>query len=318
MRDSRKIVIFAYPNPERTYGDCSLTGTSYHKNQQSGKEMRTSLNIRGHLLHIDRPIVAAIVNVTPDSFYSGSRTEHTQEIARKVRQHMESGADWLDVGGYSSRPGASEVDAEEEYSRLARGLEVIRRDYPETVVSVDTYRADVARRCVEEWNVEIINDIGGGTLDPDMWAAVAELRCGYVLMHMRGTPATMQTLTDYDDVTADVVSELAFRLDALRQMGVADVIIDPGFGFAKTTEQNFRLLADLREFTLLGCPILAGVSRKSMIWRTLGITPEESLNGTTALDMVALMNGASILRVHDAREAAECVRLFGMLETKDS
>ncbi len=275
--------------------------------------MATTLNIRGELLSIDRPIVAAIVNVTPDSFFSGSRTERAEEIADRVRTHMEAGADWLDVGGYSSRPGAADVDAGEEYSRLARGLEVIRRDYPDVVVSVDTFRADVARRCVKEWNVEIINDISGGKLDADMWPTVAELGCGYVLMHMRGTPSTMQSMTDYADVTADVISELAFSLDTLRQMGVADVIIDPGFGFAKTVEQNFRLLADLREFTRLGCSVLAGISRKTMIWRTLGITPEESLNGTTALNMAALMNGADILRVHDAREAAECVKLFGAL-----
>lgn len=269
-----------------------------------------SLNIRGRLVELRRPTVMGIVNITPDSFYSGSRTEQADEIARRVDSLLDNGADWIDVGGYSSRPGAADISADEEYSRLERALEVIRREHPDTIISVDTFRADVARKCVENWGVEIINDISGGKLDPEMWDTVADLRCIYVLMHMRGTPSTMQGLTDYKDVTADVISELAFSLDELRQKGVADVIIDPGFGFAKTTEQNFRILRDLGEFRVLGCPILAGISRKSMIWRTLDSTPEESLNGTTALNMACLMNGASILRVHDAKEASECVRLF--------
>lgn len=269
-----------------------------------------SLNIRGRLVELRRPTVMGIVNITPDSFYSGSRTEQADEIARRVDSLLDNGADWIDVGGYSSRPGGADISADKEYSRLERALEVIRRDHPDTIISVDTFRADVARKCVENWGVEIINDISGGKLDTEMWDTVADLRCVYVLMHMRGTPSTMQELTDYKDVTADVISELAFSLDELRQKGVADVIIDPGFGFAKNTEQNFRILRDLDEFRVLGCPILAGISRKSMIWRTLDSTPEESLNGTTALNMACLMKGASILRVHDAKEASECVRLF--------
>lgn len=269
-----------------------------------------SLNIRGRLVELRRPTVMGIVNITPDSFYSGSRTEQADEIARRVDSLLDNGADWIDVGGYSSRPGGADISADKEYSRLERALEVIRRDHPDTIISVDTFRADVARKCVENWGVEIINDISGGKLDTEMWDTVADLRCVYVLMHMRGTPSTMQELTDYKDVTADIISELAFSLDELRQKGVADVIIDPGFGFAKNTEQNFRILRDLDEFRVLGCPILAGISRKSMIWRTLDSTPEESLNGTTALNMACLMKGASILRVHDAKEASECVRLF--------
>lgn len=269
-----------------------------------------SLNIRGRLVELRRPTVMGIVNITPDSFYSGSRTEQADEIARRVDSLLDNGADWIDVGGYSSRPGGADISADKEYSRLERALEVIRRDHPDTIISVDTFRADVARKCVENWGVEIINDISGGKLDTEMWDTVADLRCVYVLMHMRGTPSTMQELTDYKDVTADVISELAFSLDELRQKGVADVIIDPGFGFAKNTEQNFRILRDLDEFRVLGCLILAGISRKSMIWRTLDSTPEESLNGTTALNMACLMKGASILRVHDAKEASECVRLF--------
>lgn len=269
-----------------------------------------SLNIRGRLVELRRPTVMGIVNITPDSFYSGSRTEQADEIARRVDSLLDNGADWIDVGGYSSRPGGADISADKEYSRLERALEVIRREHPDTIISVDTFRADVARKCVENWGVEIINDISGGKLDPEMWDTVADLRCVYVLMHMRGTPSTMQELTDYKDVTADIISELAFSLDELRQKGVPDVIIDPGFGFAKNTEQNFRILRYLDEFRVLGCPILAGISRKSMIWRTLDSTPEESLNGTTALNMACLMKGASILRVHDAKEASECVRLF--------
>ena len=221
----------------------------------------------------------------------------------------------LDIGGYSSRPGASDISATDEYDRLAPALEIIRKHWPDTPISIDTFRSDVARRCVEEWGVEIINDISGGELDPDMWDTVAELGCVYVLMHMRGNPATMQTLCQYKDVTAEVISELAFRLDKLRALGVADVIIDPGFGFAKTTEQNFRLLDELNEFSILGCPMLAGISRKSMIWRTLDITPAESLNGTTILNTISLLKGASILRVHDVKEAVECVRLTEAMRT---
>lgn len=220
------------------------------------------------------------------------------------------GADILDLGGYSSRPGADDVSADEEYSRLARGLEAARDVAPDLPVSVDTFRADVARRRVEQWHVDIINDIGGGTLDPDMFATIAELDVAYVLMHMRGTPSTMQNLTDYSDITADVISDLAFKLAKLRELGVADVIVDPGFGFAKTVDQNFRLLDGLDAFRTLGCPVLAGISRKTMIWKTLATDPEHSANGTTALNTVALLRGADILRVHDVKAARECVTLI--------
>ncbi len=251
-----------------------------------------------------------IINATPDSFYSGSRTPEGEAVAQRVRRMLADGADVLDVGGYSSRPGAEDISADEEYGRIAVALEAIRREAPEAVVSVDTFRSDVARRCVEEWGVQIINDIGGGTLDAAMFETVASLGVAYVLMHMRGTPATMTGLCDYTDVTADVVRDLAFKLSELRQLGVADVIVDPGFGFAKTVEGNFKLLREMDSFALLEAPILAGLSRKSMIWRTLATTPAESLNGTTALNMVALERGAAILRVHDVKEARECVSLF--------
>lgn len=271
------------------------------------------INVGGNLMDFRSPKVLGIVNVTPDSFYGGSRVETAEAVRRRVAEMRRDGADIIDIGGFSSRPGASDVSPEEEYNRLAGGLEAVRIEWPEAIVSVDTFRAEVARRCVEEWNVAIVNDIGGGTLDPDMWNTVAELGVTYVLMHMRGTPATMTGLSDYGDVTAEVLSDLAFKLAELREAGVADVIIDPGFGFAKTVEQNYRLLADLREFRALGAPLLAGLSRKTMIWKTLGVTADEARDGTIALDTVALMNGADILRVHDVRPAVETIKLLEQL-----
>lgn len=271
-----------------------------------------SINVGGRLMSFDIPKVMGIVNVTPDSFYPGSRSMGKHDLAERVGRMMEEGADIVDIGGYSSRPGAADVSPEEEYSRLASGLEVIRTVWPEAVVSVDTFRSDVARRCVEEWGVEIINDIGGGDLDAGMWETVASLKVAYVLMHMRGTPQTMTGLTDYENVTAETLSNLAFKVAALHGMGVTDVIVDPGFGFAKNVEQNYQLLSGLREFRLTGCPVLAGLSRKTMIWKPLCITPDEAANGTTVLNTIALLNGADILRVHDVRAAVEAVRLVSM------
>lgn len=272
-----------------------------------------TINIKGRLITFETPKVMGIVNVTPDSFYSGSRTLGRDEIRERVRTLVAEGADILDLGGYSSRPGAGDVSPEEEYSRLATGLEVVKDVAPDVPVSIDTFRASVARRCVEEWGADIINDISGGTLDPDMWHTVADLRVAYVLMHTRGTPATMQSLTDYADVTAEVITDLAKKVYELRGLGVNDIIIDPGFGFAKTVEQNFRLLDELGEFCKMGMPVLAGLSRKTMIWKTLGITPEESLDGTIALDAIALDRGADIVRVHDVAPAVATARLVGAM-----
>ncbi len=268
-----------------------------------------TLNIRGRLLDLSTPKVMGIVNVTPDSFYASGRTPDPQAVERRILQLREEGADIVDIGGYSSRPGADDVTPDEEYSRLTVALDALKRLWPEVPVSVDTFRANVARRCVEVWGVDIINDIAGGTLDPAMWQTVAELRVAYVLMHMRGTPATMQSLTDYSDVTAEVITDLSRKVFELRGLGVNDIIIDPGFGFAKTVQQNFILLDELDEFCKMGMPVLAGLSRKSMIWRTLGITPEESLEGTVALNAIALQKGASLLRVHDVKAAKEVVKL---------
>lgn len=277
------------------------------------KQPHLYLNLRGQLVPLDRPLVMGIVNVTDDSFYSGSRTLALSDIKTRVRRLVDEGADCLDVGGYSSRPGAPGVTPEEEYRRVAAGLEAIAAMAPDVPVSVDTFRASVARQCAENWNVDIINDISGGDLDPEMWNTVAQLGLAYVLMHMRGTPATMQTLTGYNDITADVLAEMARKIRALHLLGVKDVIADPGFGFAKTLEQNYRLMAEMKAFATLGVPVLAGISRKSMIYRLLDITPEDSLNGTTVLNTVALLNGAHIIRVHDVKPAVEAVKIVTAL-----
>ena len=254
-----------------------------------------------------------IVNVTPDSFYDGSRTFTEEEIERHVERAIEQGTDMLDVGGYSSRPNADEVSVEEEIARVGRAMRVIRRVCPEMVVSIDTFRAEVVRRTVAEWGDCIVNDISAGELDPQMITTVAELGLPYVAMHMRGTPATMQSMTDYDDIVEEVRQYFVQRLDALRKAGIEDVVIDPGFGFAKTLEQNYQLMSGLGRLSDLGAPILVGISRKSMIYNLLGCTPAEALNGTTALHLEALRQGAKILRVHDAREAIEVVKIYNQL-----
>lgn len=277
------------------------------------KPSAAPVRTRGGIMDFYVPRVMGIINVTPDSFYASSRTVDAAAVSARVAGMVAAGVDILDVGGYSTRPGAPDVSADEEYARLARGLEAIRRDYPDIPVSVDTFRAGVARRCVEDWNADIINDIGGGTLDPEMWDTVADLGVAYVLMHIKGTPQTMQSHTDYDDVAADVLSDLARKAAELHARGVADVILDPGFGFAKTVEQNYRLLSALPLFRRLGMPVLAGLSHKTMIWKPLGITPAESTVPTVALDAMALQLGADVLRVHEVEPAVQTVKLYRLL-----
>lgn len=271
-----------------------------------------TLNLKGHLHKYDCPQVMGILNITPDSFYSGSRTMHDAEIVSRIETMIDQGVNFIDVGAYSSRPGAEDVSPEEEISRLRRGMAVLRKLAPDIPVSIDTFRADVARTAIEEMGADIINDISGGTLDQNMFSTVANLKVPYILMHMRGTPATMQQLTNYDDVTAEVIHDLSVKLRRLRLLGVADVIIDPGFGFSKTLEQNFELMRNLSEFSVLECPVLVGISRKSMITRSLGIGTSEALASTVALDAVALTKGAAFIRVHDVREAVQTVSLFNM------
>ena len=269
-----------------------------------------SINIGGRLMTIDRPQVMGILNVTPDSFYSGSRCGVDEAVIRgRVRQMLDEGADMIDIGGYSSRPGADDISPEEELERLRTGLKIIAEEDPDMIVSVDTFRADVARRCVEECGAHIINDISGGDLDSDMFATVASLHVPYILMHMRGTPATMTRLTDYECVTADVIKDLQVKACKLRLLGVNDIIIDPGFGFSKTVEQNYELMRNLNEFINMNFPILVGISRKSMIYRLLGTSAEEALNGTTVLNTMAALQGSHILRVHDVKAAVETVKI---------
>lgn len=277
-----------------------------------------SLNIKGSLREFDSPVVMGILNVTPDSFYAGSHAFDHQAIEHRVQEIIAQGADIIDIGGYSSRPGADEVSEAEEMQRIERGLAIIR-DFDKSIpVSVDTFRAAVARRAIEEWGADIVNDISGGMADPAMFDTVAGLRAPYILMHMRGTPKTMQSLTGYNDVTADVVAELSKPLHRLMLKGVADVIIDPGFGFAKTTGQNYELFNNLDKIAeLLGRPLLVGISRKSMITRICGITPDEALPGTIALNTAAIMKGASIIRVHDVAAARQAVTVLSEL-TKTS
>ncbi len=268
------------------------------------------LNLKGALLDLTTPVVMGIVNVTPDSFYSESRNVTSGKILCAVEKILNDGGKIIDLGAYSSRPSADHVETDEELRRLSYALDIIRKNFPDIIISVDTFRADVARFVVENYGVAMINDISGGTLDERMFETVADLQVAYVLMHMRGVPATMQQHTEYSNVTAEVLHFLETRLNALRRLGVNDVVIDPGFGFAKTLEQNYMLLKDLACFSELNAPLLVGVSRKSMIYNLLGTDPQHALNGTTAVNMLALTGGASILRVHDVKEAVETVRIF--------
>lgn len=271
--------------------------------------MMHTLNLRGKLYSLCEPKIMGILNVTPDSFYAESRTSNEEHIAARVQQLMDDGADMIDIGGYSSRPGADDVSPEEEMNRLRRGLRVVRRLYPEVPISVDTFRADVARMCVEEEGADIINDISGGMMDRQMFRTVARLGVPYILMHMQGTPDTMQQAPHYENLRREVMLYFAERIDRLCQMGAKDIIVDPGFGFGKTLEHNYELFHHLDDFNLFNLPLLVGISRKSMIYKLLGGTPQTSLNGTTVLNTIALMKGVHILRVHDVKEAVEAKRI---------
>lgn len=268
-----------------------------------------SLNIRGIILPLDEPVIMGILNVTPDSFFSGSRKETEKDIDERIQSILSEGGTMIDLGGYSSRPDALPVDKEEEMRRLSIALELIRKHYPDAIISIDTFRSEIARRCVEDYGASIINDISGGQLDENMFATVAKLQVPYILMHMRGTPQTMQQQTEYNDLIGDMLLYFASRVRELHLLGVNDIIIDPGFGFSKTLDQNYKLMHHLKEFSPLDLPMLVGISRKSMIYKFLETSPEESLNGTTVLNTIALLNGADILRVHDVKAAKEAVRV---------
>lgn len=274
-----------------------------------------SLNIKGNLLSLDSPVVMGILNITPDSFFSDSRKQTHAEIETRIEEILSEGGAIIDLGGYSSRPDAAEVSPEEEMKRLAFALEILQKHYPDIPVSVDTFRADIARECVEKYGVAIINDISGGELDAAMFKTVAQLNVPYILMHMRGTPQTMGQYTDYTDMMEDIMLYFARKVRDLHLLGVNDIILDPGFGFSKTLDQNYLLMNHLKEFAIFDLPLLVGISRKRMIYQLLNGTPTESLNGTTTLNTFALLNGANILRVHDVKEAVEAVEIIQKITT---
>ena len=273
--------------------------------------MNYNINVGGRLLDFRKPRVMGILNVTPDSFFADSRKQSERDIRDRAEQIVREGAAIIDVGAYSSRPGADDVSAKEEMERLRLGLSAVRNACPDAIVSVDTFRSDVARMCVEEYGVGIINDISGGEMDKDMFATVAKLGVAYVLMHMQGTPQSMQDCPQYGNVALEVARYLAERVQRLRDLGQKDIILDPGFGFGKTLRHNYELLESLDYIKdMAQLPLLVGVSRKSMVYKPLGISPEEALNGTTVLNTMALMKGADVLRVHDVKACAEAVELF--------
>lgn len=273
------------------------------------KEKGQLLNLNGTLYDLTTPMVMGILNVTPDSFYGGGRYQSEKSIVERTEQILSEGALMIDLGAYSSRPDAQDISAEEEMERLAFALEIIQRTAPNALISVDTFRASVAERCVKEFGVAMINDISGGEIDAKMFETVAGLHVPYILMHMRGTPQTMQQYCQYEHLLQEVFLYFAKKVEQLRRLGVCDIILDPGFGFSKTIDQNFELMHHLREFRVFDLPLLVGISRKSMIYRFLGGTPETSLNGTTVLNTMAVLGGASILRVHDVKEAVETIKL---------
>ena len=275
-----------------------------------------SLNLNGKLYELSSPKVMGILNVTPDSFYAGSRKQTEEDIKSRCREIIEEGGDIIDIGAYSSRPDAEHISAEEEKRRLRTGLEILRNEYPEAIVSVDTFRADVAEMCVKEYNVNIINDISAGEMDKEMFNTVARLQVPYIMMHMKGTPQDMQKSPQYTSLMKEIFMYFSEKVYKLHEMGVNDLILDPGFGFGKTLEHNYELMNHLEEFSLFNLPVLVGISRKSMIYKLLGNTPSEALNGTTALNTIALLKGANILRVHDVKEAVETVRIVTALNTK--
>ena len=274
------------------------------------------INVNGQLMDLSQPRVMGILNITPDSFYADSRKQTEKDIIARIHQILDEGGDFIDIGAYSSRPDASDVSPKEEMERLKYGLEILRNECPEAVVSVDTFRADVAKMCVEEYGVALINDIAAGQMDPEMFSTIAQLKVPYIMMHMQGTPQNMQKNPHYDNPVKEIILYFAEKIEKLRASGVKDLIIDPGFGFGKTLAHNYEILDKLEELQIFQLPILIGVSRKSMVYKLLGGGPEDALNGTTALHAIALMKGARILRVHDVKAATETVRIFQALKER--
>lgn len=279
--------------------------------------MKKFININGKLLDLSTPLVMGILNVTPDSFYSGSRKQSEAEIAERALQILTEGGSIIDIGGQSTAPSAPLHSAREEFERVEPALKLIRKEFPDAILSIDTFYSEVAKQAVEKYGVNIINDISGGQIDDNMFETVARLNVPYILMHMRGTPQTMQQFTDYDNFIQDIMYYFSERIAKLNLLGVNDIIIDPGFGFSKTTEQNYRLMAYLKYFDTFDVPILVGISRKSMIYKLLGCTAQESLNGTSVLNTFSLLSGANILRVHDVKAAMECVKIVDKIKQSE-
>jgi dihydropteroate synthase len=272
---------------------------------------KQSMQCRGSILDFRQPRIMGILNITPDSFYQGSRLTDPGAIRDKATEMITEGADILDVGAYSSRPGSEGIPAAEEMKRLGMALDTIRQARPEMLISVDTFRTEIAKRVVNEFNVDVINDISGGDMDKDMFETVAGLQVPYVMMHMKGDPSNMQKQARYEDVVKEIIYDFSAKLRRLNRLGVNDIIIDPGFGFAKTIDHNYQILRQLEAFHIFQQPLLVGLSRKSMIYRVLGTGPDQALNGSTVLHAIALMKGANILRVHDVKEARETIKLVG-------
>ena len=272
-----------------------------------------TINCRGNLIDLSVPKVMGIINVTLNSFYDGGKTFSEKEILKQAEKMVSEGATFLDIGGYSTRPNAEEISEKEEIKRVVTAVEIILKSFPETLLSIDTFRSEVSKSAVEA-GAALINDVAGGTLDAEMFKTVAKLKVPYILMHMRGTPKTMTKLTDYKNATLEVLKDLSEKIALARMEGISDIIADPGFGFAKTSAQNFEILNNLELFKNLNVPVLVGVSRKSMVYKTLETSAENALNGTTSLNTIALLKGASVLRVHDVKEAVECVKLYENLK----
>ncbi|MBN2349833.1 MAG: dihydropteroate synthase [Bacteroidales bacterium] len=270
---------------------------------------KLNLNCGGRLLDLSEPRVMGILNVTPDSFYDGKRYTTKEAIQAKTQQIFSEGASFIDIGGYSSRPGAANISVEEEFKRLAMALEIVRTEYPEVIISVDTFRSSIARRVVKDFSVDIINDISAGELDTEMFATIAELQVPYIIMHMKGNPQNMQDSPAYTDILKEIFMYFSKKIQILNKLGVNDIILDPGFGFGKTTGHNYRILNQLIHFEIFELPLMVGLSRKSMIYKILENTPDDALNGTTVLNTLALLNGAHILRVHDVKQAIEAIAL---------
>jgi dihydropteroate synthase len=270
---------------------------------------KPTIEVKGLIIGGSDPLVMGIINITPDSFYSDSRKQTVTEVLEQANVMISEGADILDLGAYSTRPQAEDISEEEEWQRISSILPTLRSTFPKVVLSLDTFRSGIAKKAIDE-GIDIINDISGGELDPNMFNVIASNQCPYIMMHMRGTPQTMQSMNTYDDLVNDVILHLSGKIKQLNDLNFHNIILDPGFGFAKNINQNFELLSRLEELHQLPYPLLVGLSRKSMIYKTLGITAEESLNGTTALHAIALEKGAQLLRVHDVKEAKECIALW--------